>query len=804
MNFQLSPGTADALELSSLFALLAQRAVTDLGREHVQSWTLASSEEELQERRRCYSEVEKLVLAGPLVPSLEVPIRPLLEELDAGGYRMGGLEIAVLGDLMAAGASALRRIRDPEAACPALLERYTEIEPLGDLAQVIRRTFDSRGEIREDATPRLTALRGKIRTVRQHAYNELGSIVEQAREHLSEDTIPLRGGRLVLMLRSGARGKVPGLVHGRSQSGQSFYLEPLAAVELNNDLQQAVEDEEAERRRILQDLINRLRDALPSLEEQAELVRELDGWQAVVRFAQVAGAKLAELAPRHDLVLREARHPLLDPKLASWRQEALGQTGHEGEVVGLDLHLDRKQRAIVVTGPNAGGKTVALKTLGILAAAHQAGLPIPATAGTRLPTLSAIVATVGDEQDLLTDRSTFSGRLLRLREAWEAASPDALILLDELGSGTDPEEGAALSIALLESLVERQSLVFTTTHLSQVAARTLDLDGALCAAMEFDPETGRPTFQLRTGPPGGSEALALARRLGLPNAWLDRAEELTGSEHQSLRRLLTEVDTLRQELHREKGRLKTELDDAAQLRERLANEEKELVQERRRIGKTLKKELEAFRDETRKKLRQELQRLEGKVKEGRRKGLVVAAEERLFEEAPALVAPEEEDVLAQPVLGGRVRHRLLGWEGVLEKLERGRAQVRVDGKVLRCQVKDLGGLAAVDKRPKKKKLHANLDHGLSGSGASDDSATSLRELHLIGQRVEPALKELERYLDQAMLESHDEVRIVHGFGSGKLRRAVRDALKGHPAIASWRPGRQNEGGDGATLVQFKS
>ncbi|HEX9669634.1 MAG TPA: Smr/MutS family protein, partial [Thermoanaerobaculia bacterium] len=739
-------------------------------------------------------------------------------------------DLVRLADLLRAVRAAARRIAAADPSCPALAALAPAAAETTALLARIEKTLDRRGEVREDASPRLAALRREIRRSREQLYRDLSGYVAEHKETLSEETIPMRGGRLMLVLQAGARGRVGGLVHGRSATGKSLYFEPLEVVESNNSLQQAVEDEEGERRRIVNELLAEARAALPALHAEAEFLGELDFLQAAVRFGQRCDGALAEVGGRHDLRLHAARHPLLDPCLAELRQEALGQAGHVGPVVPLDLvlwsppnltqrvefaraqvaegrssrqaqtslELGGAARILVVTGPNAGGKTVALKTAGLLALAAQAGLPIPAARGSRVPFFARVVATVGDEQDLLADRSTFSGRLLRLREAWEAAGPDSLVLLDELGSGTDPEEGAALAVALLEGLLEKGALGVITTHLTQLAAAALELPGATCAAMEFDPATGRPTFRLVPGPPGGSEALALARRLGLPREWLDRAEARLGSEHRQLRRLLAEVERVRQELAAARDRMETEAADAEKLRRRLAAEREALEIERLALAKRLRAELDAFRRETAGKLREEVERLRQEVEAGRRRGLEAAAVERLFTAAPALPEPEPEE--GGPLaVGGAVRHRRLGWQGVLEKLGADRAEVLVKGKRLACAPEDLvavGGAlppAPAERKPRR---------------AAKEQAAELEaaptEINLIGQRVEPALEELDAYLDRALLGSGKEVRVVHGHGSGRLRDAIRRHLRTHPGVATLRPGAANEGGDGATVVTLRS
>ena len=797
--------------------MLSRLAATDLGRESILGLRPFTGEAELRAHRRRHEEAARLAGEQALVPESEAPAGDLLRRLASGLPPIEGVDLVRLAEMGRASRTAAQRVASADPPCPGLAEWTAGLPEIEPLLRRIDRTLDRRGEVREDASPRLAALRRQIRGVRDQLYRELGDYVSAHRDELSEDTIPMRGGRLVVVQAAGARGRGGGLVHGRSATGKSFYFEPLQVVESNNTLQQTSEDEEAERRRILAALLAEARAALPALDEHAHFLGALDRLQAAARFAARCGGRLAEIAPRGRLSLVAARHPLLDPCLAELRAEALGQPGHVGAVVPLDVELDPDRRILAITGPNAGGKTVALKTVGLLALAAQCGLPIPAGAGSALPWLGGLVATVGDDQDLLADRSTFSGRLLRLREAWEAAAPDSLVLLDELGSGTDPEEGAALSIALLEGLLARGGLAVITTHLTQLAAAALEMDGAACAAMEFEPRTGRPTFRLVPGPPGGSEALALARRLGLPAAWLDRAEARLGSEHRDLRRLLAEVERLRQELGLERQRLAGEVADAEKLRLRLDQERRGLEQERREVARRTRAELEAFRRETAERLRREVARLEESFAAGRRRGLAAEAVERLFAAAPDLGGEPEAEPAGPLAVGQQVRHRGLGWTGVLRKLEDGRAEVLVHGKRVRSRAEELvpaaaagpsSAPAAVTPAGGVRAAAATARARPRGAGAAAsrdlDEATAVpSEINLIGIRVEPALEQLDSYLDRALLASRRQVRVIHGHGTGRLRQAIREHLRKHAAVQESHPGAPEEGGNGATIATLR-
>lgn len=804
-----SRASLEALEYPSLLAVLGGLASTDLGAERIAELVPLADEEALAERRAAYEEGGRLLEGGTLVPSFETPLLPLLARAAGASPGLSGRDVVALGDLLDATAPVVHRLAAAEPPCLALAARAAVLPDAEPLRRQIRRVLDRRGEVREDASPELAHLRGTIRRQREALYQDLQGLVQQHRELLSEETVPMREGRLVLVLQAGARGRVPGLVHGRSSTGKSFYFEPLAVVEGNNRLQQAWEDAEAERRRLLAELAELLRTELPTLTAHADFLGGLDLLQAARRFAERARATLPELARWHEgergprLSLVAARHPLLDPDLAPLRAETLGQPGHTGAVVPLDLELTQERRALVITGPNAGGKTVALKTAGLLTLMGLAGLPVPAAAGTAVPTLEALVATVGDEQDLLADRSTFSGRLLRLKEAWELAGPKSFLLLDELGSGTDPEEGAALAGALLEGFLERDALVLLTTHLGRLAGEAMELPGATCAAMEIDPDSGEPRYRLLPGPPGSSEAIALARRLGLARELLVRAESRLDPEGRHYRRLLAEVERLRQELASKLVEAEAQQRRVVDERARLERAHAELEAERRSVAQKSRRDLEAFRVQVRQKLAGEVERLKGELAAGRQRGLAEGATTRLFAEAPAFAASAEEAPAGPLVVGGAVRHRALGWQGTLERLEGGRADVRVGGKRLRSRPEELLALTTGTPSAAAAGRVVTPQPTVRPAPRTPETPEVPPELLLIGERAEAALDRLDGYLDDALRAGREEVRVVHGHGTGRLRQAVREHLASHPAVSDWRPGEEGEGGNGATVVRLR-
>ena len=784
--------TIQALELPSLLALCAEFGATDVGRSRLLALQPLGRRAEVAHRQLLVRDTAKVLEDGALVPSQEEALLPLLEGLGDREPSVAGLQLMQLAVVLQITRQAAARIGNSELEVPALQELVADLPDVEPLRRRIAKSLDKRGRVKDDASPHLVRLRRQVHGIRDGLYKELNQTLEKSGEHFSSDTVSLKDGRLTLLLQANARGRVKGLVHGRSGTGQSLYFEPPSSVEGNNRLQESLEEEEAERQRIIAELYREAQQLLPAIEAHFELLGELDLLQSVCRFAARSEAELPEIGDTGELQLIGARHPLLDPRLADLRAAALGQAGHQQAAVPLDLMLDGEGRILVITGPNAGGKTVALKTVGLLALAAQCGLPIPAAAGTRLPIFESVMAMVGDEQDMLNDRSTFSARLLRLKEAWEVAGDESLVLLDEVGSGTDPEEGSALAVALLEGLLESGTLGVLTTHLTQLAAVALERSGASCAAMEFDPQSGAPTYRLRPGAPGGSQALALAERLGLPSVWLERAEALLGEEHRDLRNLLAEVEEVRHSLAEAQVRLETETRDLETHRRRLAEELEAASEERKRLGPRMKTEIEAFRTEVMQRLRAEQERLQQQVERGREKGLVSAGVNRLFEDAPEIEVVEETGEAVE--LGGTVRHASLGWTGRLDNIRSDTAEVMVHGKRLRCGLADLVAVRENESQRSRRRPKVELSRG---SSVEEDLQG---ELKLVGKRVEPALEELDRYLDRALLSSRRQVRIVHGFGSGRLRKAVREHLGAHPAVSGFRAGEQNEGGDGATVV----
>ncbi|HEV7920944.1 MAG TPA: Smr/MutS family protein, partial [Thermoanaerobaculia bacterium] len=572
-----------------------------------------------------------------------------------------------------------------------------------------------------------------------------------------------------------------------------FFIEPMQAVELNNDLADLLIQEREEIIRITRFVSQMLFDEAKDIIDAVGVAAELDALQAAALFHDAVGGCRPTFSKERELRLLEGRHPLLDERLEAVRQEAFGEQPSGRSVIPVTINLDRESCALVVSGPNAGGKTVALKTTGLLVALGMAGLPVPAAEGTMLPVVDAIHVLIGDDQSVMEHLSTFSAYLVRLKRVLERVTNRSLVLLDELGSGTDPEEGAALAAAVIEHLLEVGTLLIATTHLSALKSFAVNDKRIVNASMEFDSATGQPTYRMITGIPGRSRAIDVAQMIGLPAPVIAAARERLGDRY-------GETDTLLATLQQRMSEVLAQQDEAVRLRSELeaerrsvAEKEVKLEQERARIGTSFRDELERLRDDVARQLAAELKALRDLDRNARatvKADEIVRTLTKPVERAMEFLPAEERAVH----VGERAEHRKFKIKGEIVSLDGAKAVLNVNGRRMTVETKDLVPLAT----PKQ---------GTPGFSPSKKSKTSVpditpvsAELNLIGQRVDDALEASDKFLDRALLEGKQAVRIIHGFGTGALRKALREHLRKHPAVASWRPGDENEGGDGATIA----
>ena len=722
-------------------------------------------------------------------------IGPWVERAIRGGRLEPGhfLEIAETLDATARLATALAEERRP-----LLRDLGRELHPLPGLRSTLARSFDPVGELLDTASPRLGPLRGAVRVAYDRLRRRLDALVgSELGGALQEPIVTMRNGRYVVPVRSEARSRVKGIVHDASGSGQTLFVEPLVVVELGNAWREALAAEQEEIGRILDELSSYVAANGEALRETLDALARFDLWAAKAQLASLMDGLRAETAERAEVTLLGARHP-----------------GLTGRVVPIDVRLGGDYTALVVTGPNTGGKTVTLRTLGLLALMHQAGLHVPADAGSRLPVFRDVFADIGDEQSIAQSLSTFSGHLRRITRIVEAAGPDTLVLLDELGAGTDPTEGSALAQALLDHFIRAGSLVAATTHYAELKAYAHTTAEARNASVEFDLETLSPTYRLTIGLPGGSQAFAIAERLGLPTDIVADARSRLSENQRAFEETLARIREAEGETsdRLEQARA-AEVRAAAALRS-AEDERRRARRERDDLVRSAREEAERLVGDLRDELAETQRRLERETVTGPGLEAAIGRAETALDrlpEPPQAPAPAAPPAPREWRLGERARSRTGGWEGRIAALEKGgrRATLEAGGMRVSVPVEDLelamsgptsGVAAAGDGDPWQPGAEPAGDGSNADALRLSRARTVASSLDVRGARVDEALEALGQYLDDASMAGLDKVVVIHGHGTGALRDAVRTQASGHPLVKELRAGERGEGGDGATIV----
>jgi DNA mismatch repair protein MutS2 len=727
-------------------------------------------------------------------------IAPVLEALlGAGGYGVPDDFRPILS--VARAAEAVRRFLEP-ADTPRLASRRDALPRFAELLERARRLFAADGSVRDQASARLTELRERLRRRRSEVSQRMMKLLEERRDALGDALLVQRNDRYCLPVLASARGRVPGIVHDRSGSGHTVFVEPMEVIEANNELALHAAEERREVERLLVEFGRAVIEVAPDLSRAVAALGELDALEARVEFGEIGEGRIPEISDDGSWTLAGARHPLLDPRLAPLRRRVLEESRAARAIVPLDLDLPREKRLLVVSGPNAGGKTVVLKTAGLFSMLAQSGFPVPASAGTRLPVFTSIQAEIGDSQAILADRSTFSSSVEILARILEEARPGSLALLDEIGGATDPEEGSALAVAWLEAFLSRGGRAIVTTHLSAVKKLSAERPDAVCAAMEFDDETGAPNYRIHPGLSGRSHALSLARERGIPEQVLARARDILGDAWRRRERAETEAQEALERLRRLEQDAAGERSRAAAEADRLAAEREALRRERVKLLEEGKTGFERARDRLAREVAEELARLRqdtarlaqasaARVLDAAQ--LQVVSAEPVLGEAEALARSRSQEL----AVGSRARRRGSKTEGTVLALEEDSAWLEVSGKRMLLKRLELEPVASTRSRPSPSARPA----APSSPGSSTNVSTS--EVNVIGRRLDEAIDEVERALDAAILGGDGSLRIVHGHGTGRLRDGLREHLRSHRAVASIRAADAREGGNGATIAALK-
>jgi len=722
-------------------------------------------------------------------------------------------------------AEAGRRIREGVGAlagrCPRLADESGALPDLTDLVRAVRKVISLKGELLDNASPELARIRRSLKSLRGEIVKRLERLTgEKDLSHvLQEDYITLRDDRYVVLVKSEHKNAVPGIVHGRSSTEATFFVEPFQTVEVNNRLIMSREEERQESARILLALTHQVRERRDELALLVEGLSRFDFLAGKARFAEAAGAARPRIAAAgEDFKLVGARHPLLDERLALQRREAGLTSGLAGsapveKVVPLDLVLDEGARSMVITGPNAGGKTVALKTAGLAALMLQSGLPPVVGEGSALPVFQAVAAHIGDRQDIIANLSTFTARLTGINRIIGELRPPSLVLLDEIGSGTDPAEGAALAMAILDHFHANGAWTLATTHHQALKSYAFATEGVVNGSMSFDEETLTPSFKLIPGVPGSSNAFRVAETVGFPGEIIDQARAYLGDQDRRVEQMVAQLEETLARARREEEKIKADRDRLQQLVREKEREQEAFIERENRYLANRMEEAEKV-----------LIRFSRKVEE-----LVAGLKDRAVAEKVRAAANRERKRLASTVSetrvaltpsrgeeaapvrplepGERVRLRNTSLRGTVisDNPKRGEAVLTVEGKRMTVFREDLiAGGEPVEVTPPPVPgggftFGDTAQIVLEGRG----DAMGGNELKVIGQRVEEAMPVVDKFLDNATLSGLRTVRVIHGHGTGALRRAVADLLDGHPHVAGFRAAAQQEGGSGVTVVQLK-
>jgi DNA mismatch repair protein MutS2 len=751
-----------ALEFHQFRQNLQAYAASEVGQALCLALRPSGQKEEVDGLLREVDEASQMLMEEGDLPVEGVhEVRPLLSRARAEGACLLPEDLLPLRSTLGTAGRVKQFLRHAGARHPLMKRRGEEIPEFRVLYAELCSTIGPRGEFLDSASRELRHIRQQISYTRSRIRSALESLWEQEnfRKIFQEQIITLRNDRYVVAVKAEHKNTFPGIIHDQSQSRATYFIEPFSTVEENNELSLLLKDEKEEERRILLALTDRVRELSIAIAQAVELLGRLDLVFAKAKWARGLRGTIPLLNEEGHWRLRDARHPLLNPQ----------------SVVPIDLHLENGQTTLIITGANTGGKTVALKTLGLLTLLAQCGVPIPAGEGSEVALIQKVFVDIGDEQSLQENLSTFSAWVLALSRIIKEADPSSLVLLDEVGGGTDPTEGAALTMALIDGLRARGAKTVVTTHLHLLKAYGAIHPDVVNVSVEFNPETLRPTYRLIYGRPGESYALLMAEKWGIPHDLIERANAYMGEGDRKVGELLQSLERTQQEL---------------------ASEKEEVEQRNRRAELTRKKAEDLWQQ-----ARMEEERILSRARE----------------EAQALVRQAQEELRGLindfKAKGRRDVHRLVQKIKVEE--------AKISQRALEGKVEALPGNIREASHPEWEATGNVASLGqwekvlVTKSGKAKDAGTAprpglihyeipcaARELKVIGLRVEEALPRVDRAIDEAFLAGLKDLEIIHGAGTGRLRKAIREHLREHAFVKAFLPGGPGRGGDGVTVVEI--
>jgi DNA mismatch repair protein MutS2 len=724
-----------------------------------------------------------------LAASADVTIMPAVEtvaltEAANVGQTLGPSELRAIGDTLAAAAAAYKAVRE-HPDLKAVVAPYT---PLRELQHSLTDAIDERGTVLDRASPALRRIRRSLIQAQSAARDRISAILLGAKyaKVIQDRVVTIRDGRFVIPVKAELASALPGIVHDTSSSGQTLFVEPLAALESNNRVRTLQIEEEREVQRVLQALSAEVGRSSVEIDADVEVLAALDLLAAKAELARVSHAIMPELSEEPTVVITGGRHPLLDER-----------------AVAQSLMLGETTRLLVISGPNMGGKTVALKMTGLFVVMTYCGMQVPSGAGTCIGRFERVVADIGDEQSLVANTSTFSAHLQRMREVMDGANARTLAIVDEIGGGTEPTAGVALAIAMLESLLASGARAIVSTHSTELKLFAHATPGVANASVRFDPATFKPTFELDLGAPGQSLAFPLAARLGISSEIVDRATALMEHRERDYEAALAELALRNSELREERLRFQSERRELSGERELVARDRADLDAARRRFGTGAEERLQqALRDFVRELARRSAE--SGSQRSGTRKARVTPSQTALLSQTIEQIhrdlgiRPEEERARDERTYapGDRVRILSVNQEGVVAEDWDERLLVAVGSMKMMVEKSDVRREAGEAKRVRTATRGADAQMAAAGRTTA--------ALDVRGKRYTEAEPLVERWIDDALLAGNSPLRLIHGKGTGLLGRGLQEYLRSHPAVTSFRYGTEEEGSSGVTIVELRS
>ncbi len=791
--------TLKTLEFQKITDLIKSHAASELGASVTDSLLIPqSSPTEIQTALRETTEFTDLIkINGGLPMGGLRDVRQQLDDAFSQGVVLEPGQFLDIALLLKTVQEVENYIGDDRTLYPLLFSRVDRLDRLETLSKNIGRCIGEDASVKDNASPQLARIRRAIKSQRSHIKKVLEKILARREEIVQENLITLRNGRYVIPLRTDFGKAMKGIIHDKSQSGLTFFVEPGETVEINNELAKLIKDEEAEVYQILRQLTEEVKSEAEAIENNCRQLAELDFVYAKARFSLEYNCREPLINTDNFTHLLQARHPLL---LLKKSEKVEGATEAGEEVVPLTITIGQDYETLLISGPNTGGKTVALKTAGLLNLMAQAGCHIPVAEGSSVGIFKSIFADIGDEQSIEQNLSTFSSHMKNIIDIANWADESSLVLLDELGSGTDPLEGAALGIALLEHLTARKVKTIATTHHDLLKTHVYTSESMENGSFEFDLETLRPTYRFQLGVPGGSNALEIAGRLGLPEPLLQRSRMEMGDSRLKIHHLISELKADIKRIEEEREGVAKEKKRLQGIKERylkIIHTEKE---ENEKSRMELQRQVKEFMARSRSEIRAALEEIEARADEKATDAPAQKALARITAQSEEIGLEKKPSVREKEELhkGDQVFIQTLGLRGTLldEPSASERVYVQYEDKTLRVPLVDL----QKDESSPMDTIE-NLSNNIKYELQTTDKHPA-DSLNIIGKTIEEALPIVDKALDNAFLQGVSSLTIIHGMGTGRLREAVEELLSEHPLVKSFEPASRHQGGRGATMVEL--